>query len=689
MTENKDKYKYFRIEARELLDGLNQGALELDRGNRGKELIAQILRLAHTLKGAARVVKLPEVAELAHSIEDQLAPYRDQPDAISQKHINQILGFLDTAAARIAALDQAKADKPKSIRQPVAEEFSETVRVEIEEADKLLEGISETALQLTGLQQSAETMEGARKMASTLLESLALRAKTEVNGAGLAAARVKTQALAEELRSCLEQLDRRMMTGIDRVKGELTQVRDAANRLRLLPVSRVFASLERAARDAAQALEKNVLFKPSGGESRVDTHVLGVLQSALLHLVRNAVAHGIESPQERVAAGKPVQGCLELQVERRGNRMAFICRDDGRGIDVGAVREAAVRRGVIAPAAAASLGLEQVVQMLMKGGISTSRTVDEVSGRGIGLDVVRETASRLKGEVRVRSERGQGTSIEILVPVSLSSLAALEFEAGGMIGSLPLDAVGEVLRVGDHEIARSPGKDSIVHNGKAIPFMALARALGAKPNAEKNRRAWSAMVVKASSGTAAIGVDRLLGSVHVVVRPLPALVKASPIVAGASLDAEGNPQLVFDPEGVVEAACLGAMPAAEEHPASRPSVLVIDDSLTTRMLEQSILESAGYEVDVATSGEAGLVKAKEKHYGLFLVDVEMPGIDGFEFVSRTQAESALRDIPSILVTSRSAAEDQQRGQLVGARGYIVKGEFDQTRLLETIRELIG
>src|SRR6266481_729830 len=690
MDQNKDRYKYFRIEARELLEGLNQGVLELERGSRGKDLVGRILRLAHTLKGASRVVKQPGIAELAHSIEDAFAACREKPDAVSQESINQVLGLLDTAAAQVAVLDVPGAEGAGETSGRVVEEFSETVRVEIEEADRLLEGVSETAVQITALRREAGAIERARHLAGSLLDTLALRPGVEVNGTGLAAASMKARELAEELRSHLERLDRGLMAGIDQVEAEFTQVSDAANRLRLLPASTVFASLERAVRDAAQALQKNVLFESFGGNSRLDTHVLAALRDALLHVVRNAVAHGIESRPERIAAGKSVQGRVELRVERRGNSASFICRDDGRGIDVDAVRRVAVRRGLVAPSNAASLGLEEVVQIIMKGGVSTSSTVDEVSGRGIGLDVVRETAARLKGEVRVRSERGHGTSVEILVPVSLSSLTALQVDAGGMVVSLPLDAVQQIVRITDHDIVCSAEKESIVHHGKVIPFMTLTRALRMKTDdVERRRQAWSAIVLVASSGTAAIGVDRLLGASSLVVRPLPALVKAEPVVAGASLDAEGNPQLMLDPEGLVATSCLGKGPVLERDSEKRASVLVIDDSLTTRMLEQTILESAGYEVDLATSGEEALVKAREKQYGLFLVDVEMPGINGFEFVSRTQTDTVLRTVPSIMVTSFNAVEDRRRGEHAGARAYIAKGEFDQGHLLQTIRELIG
>jgi two-component system chemotaxis sensor kinase CheA len=236
---------------------------------------------------------------------------------------------------------------------------------------------------------------------------------------------------------------------------------------------------------------------------------------------------------------------------------------------------------------------------------------------------------------------------------------------------------------------RSGGKDSIVYDGSVIPFLALKKALTNKTVADRKSRSWSVVVVEDSCGMAAIAVERLLGVTSIVLRPLPELSEADPIVAGASLDAEGNPQLVLNPEGLVAAACVGTIPGLKPVSGRRPPVLVIDDSLTTRMLEQNILESAGYEVDLATSAEEALGKARQKQYGLFLVDVEMPGMDGFEFVSRTQTDAALRSVPSILVTSRNAPEDRRRGEQVGARAYIVKGDFDQGFLLQRIREFVG
>jgi two-component system chemotaxis sensor kinase CheA len=684
----KDPYKYFRIEARELLEGLNQAVLDLERGERGKDLVGRVLRFAHTLKGASRVVKQPDIAELAHSIEDAFAPFRDGHGTIPQACTNRTLGMLDRIAVKVASLDLPSAEAKGQTQWPIVEESFETVRVEIEEMDTLLDGVSEASVQIVALRREVTILERARLLAGNLLENFAQQHRAEANGTGWNATNVKARATAEELCNHLEGFKRTFAARIDQVETEFTQVREATNRLRLLPAATVFPPLERAVRDAAQSLNKEVRFESVGGTSRLDAHVLAAIRGALPHVVRNAVAHGIEPPHERAAAGKPRQGRVEVRVERRGNRVAFICTDDGRGIDLEAVRRAAVRRGFVAASNAASLGLEEVVQIMMKGGITTMSAVDDVSGRGIGLDVVRETATRLKGEVSVRSEPGKGTSLEICVPVSLSSLTALEVDARGTIAALPLDAVRQTMRVANHDIARSAEKDSIVYEGKVIPFLDLARALRNKTMADAKRQFWCAVIVEAPRGLAAIGVDRLLGTTSVVVRPLPSWTEADPVVAGASLDAEGNPQLVLDPEGLVATAFLGRAAVVDGDTAKRPSVLVIDDSLTTRMLEQSILESAGYEVDVATSGEEGIEKARGKHYGLFLVDVEMPGMDGFEFVSRTQADASLRAVPAILVTSRSAIEDRRRGEQVGARGYVIKGEFDQVHLLRLIREFM-
>jgi two-component system, chemotaxis family, sensor kinase CheA len=685
---DKDPYKYFRLEARELLDGLSQGVLELERGATSKDLVSRLLRFAHTLKGAARVVKLAEIATQVHAVEDALAPFRDQDRRVPQETIDELLRLLDAVSGRLATIDPAA---PVTVDAPapsaVVEEPIATVRVELAEMDVLLEGVTEATVHIHSLQRETETLERAQRLAALLVDQLGSRAGGDSLDAPVA--RLRAQSLAEDLRGTLARLRRTVPGGVELVARELAQVRDAANGLRLLPASMIFGPLERAARDAAHASGKNVLFQTSGGEQRLDAHVLDALRNALLHLVRNAVAHGIEPEAQRSAAGKAATGHIRLHVERRGSEVAFVCRDDGAGIDVEAVRRAATKAGLLPPARAAAASQQELFGLLLKGGLTTARRLTEVSGRGVGLDVARETVAQLGGEVVIESTAGRGTSIELRVPISLSSISTLVVDAGGATAVVPLDAVRQTLRLGAAEIARSPANDTIVYEGQIIPFVPLARALRRPSGSARERSHWSAVVVQSGSALVAVGVDRLLGTASVVVRPLPTHAAVEPVVMGAALDAEGHPQVVLDPAGLVVAAQTEHGAVREPERAPRLPVLVIDDSLTTRMLEQSILESAGYTVELATSAEEALTKAWQHRYGAFVVDVEMPGMSGFEFVATTRSDPKLREVPAILVTSRNAPEDRRRGEEVGARAYVVKGEFDQAFLLQTIRQLVG
>ena len=316
------------------------------------------------------------------------------------------------------------------------------------------------------------------------------------------------------------------------------QVREAAERLRLLPASLMFVTLERAARDTGRGLGKRVAFRTSGGEIRLDAQIFNVVQSALVQAVRNAVAHGIETTAERAAAGKAAEGHVVVQVRQRGREVAFVCRDDGRGVDLHQVRLALERKGLSA-AAAATLGSEELLQRLLAGGISTSGAVTQHAGRGIGLDVVREAVSRLRGEVALRSDPGVGTTLEIVVPMTLAALDALIVESAGRTVAIPLDAVKRTLRVAVDDLVESAQGASILFDGKVVPFAPLERALRHAAPAQASAKCWSAVVIEGATALAAVGVERLRGTQNLILRPLPELTPCDPLVAGASLDAEG------------------------------------------------------------------------------------------------------------------------------------------------------
>lgn len=678
-----DPYRYFRLEARELLAQFEEAALELEKSERGARQVQRLLRLAHTLKGAARVVKQAEIAEAAHAIEDELSPFRDAADAVPRKHIDAVLRHVDEIGGRIGRLTTVEPAKIAVEGPPTTDETLRTVCADIADMDALLEGISEAHTLLNGLRPATTAVEQGQHLADLLVQQLGKRdAADHDRPAGDAMNRALSTA--EELRRCFAGLERGLGPAIDQMDRELRQLRTSAEQLRLVSAGTLFTALERTALDAAAALGKAVAFDGKGGDIRLDAYVLATIQGALVQIIRNAVAHGIESEGERRQAGKPPVGRISVSVARRGRRIVFRCRDDGRGVDLAAVRRVAIRRG-LGGADAERFGAEDLVRLLLRGGITTSETVTDVSGRGIGLDVVREAVERLAGEVVFHTEAGAGVTFELIAPLSLAAIEALVVEVDGVAAAIPFDAVRRSISVAGADISRTASHATIIYDRTAIPFLPLPKVLhGIQSPVGRN---WPAVVVVGAGGLAAIGVDRLLGSESVVVRPLPEFTPVSAIIAGASLDAEGNPQLVLDPDGLVAEARRGG---ADFEPAHvRRRVLVVDDSLTTRMLEQSILESAGYEVELATSGEEAFESVRRTRPALLLVDVEMPGMDGFTFVERIRLDPVLHDTPAILVTSRDAPEDRQRGREVGAQGYIVKSQFDQAELLTMIRHLLG
>jgi two-component system chemotaxis sensor kinase CheA len=677
----KDPFRYFRIEAGELLEQMANGVLELEKGSINAELVLRLLRLAHTLKGAARVVKQTEIANLAHSLEDVLTPFKEGTKTLPRECVDNLLASLDSITANLAQLPTADAPTVSTLKSEIVVQgvsAVRTVRADMVEVDTLLDGLGEISNELGSVRRHIELIESARNWATQLSQQQTMSP-------------TRLKSVAEEIRTILSSVERNMSFGIQRIDRELREARDAAERLRLVPINGIFNSLERTARDVAHSTGKQVEFKATGGEIRIEGAILDAVQSALIQLMRNAVAHGIESGAKREIFGKAAMGRITLEVERRGYRVWFRCKDDGAGVDLEAVRLALHKKGWSA-IDTNKMDANALMDVLLKGGISTSSVVTEISGRGIGLDLVRDTVKKLDGELFATTEPGSGTVIELVVPLSLAALDVLIVENLGHVAAIPLDAVRCTLRITPEEIIHASNGKLIVFEGQQIPFAPLHLGEQQKnPGSKSASKSLTAVVVATKDKLSAVAVESLRGMDTVVMRPLPSSCQADPIVLGVHLDSEGNPRMVLNPDVLVMQRWLGAANNARENEShQKPSlpILIIDDSLTTRMLECSILESAGFTVELAACAEDGMDMASRNDYALFLVDVEMPGMDGFTFVQRTRADPVLRNVPSILVSSRDSSEDRRRGIESGACAYIVKGEFDQVEFLGRVNELV-
>ncbi|SEK94433.1 two-component system, chemotaxis family, sensor kinase CheA [Roseateles sp. YR242] len=710
----KDPYRYFRVEARDLLTQMSETVLAAEQAEPAQalEVPAKMLRLAHTLKGAASVVRLPTIAGLAHAIEDLLTPLRDSARPPSRDDLDAVLAVIDEASQAVAALSgnatpltapgygaaqsstasasPAASPAASLTGSPVAPDQGTAINAgpsaPVGSPPPPLEGTASAtaadvdvdALPLPIMEIPQIVSKELDTLSDSVGESLAHVSTLKRLGAQIADLRKTLPMAPEDLATRLLRLEEQLERGGRQLERELLQTRDYAEQLRLVPASLLFGPLQRAARDAARSLGKQVMFQ-ARGEAKLEGGVLNALLGALVQMIRNAVAHGIEAPEARLAAGKAAQGRIELLVSREGRQVRLRCIDDGAGIDMAALRRTAVAKGV---PNAAHMDEPALIERLLRGGLSTARQVDALAGRGVGMDLVRDTVARLGGQLTLQSQHGQGTTLEMRVPLQLGAVRALNVFADGLASWVPLDAVVQVVQrpvINGRQMALGQ---------ELVPHVALAELLN--PGRQRTQQApGAALILRSGAQQAAIGVDGVDGVATVVWRPPPALLPPSKMVIGLALDAEQQPLAVLNPEGLIEAA-RRARPQAAPPARRAATILVIDDSLTTRMLEQSILEAAGYRVHMASSAEDGLEAARRERYALILVDVEMPpGMDGFSFVEKLRADEDLRSIPAVLVSSRNAPEDLARGAAAGADGYIIKGEFSQNAFLDKVAELVA
>jgi len=508
-----------------------------------------------------------------------------------------------------------------------------------------------------------------------------------LRAAGVAAGRGELTGGRDRLRTLATELARTAREGLRDAEGQrlaAAVLREDLRALRMVPAALVLEPLRRAVRDVAGRLGKDVELVLGGADVRLDRRIVDELRDPLLHLVRNAVDHGLELPEARRAAGKPPKGRIAVKVEPRGARVAIVVEDDGRGLDLGAIRAAGVAKGLVTAEAAGRLDVDETVRLLFHAGFSTRSEVTEVSGRGVGLDVVQTTLVRLQGTVDVSHEPGRGTRFELEVPLTLAATAALLFRIGRDVAALPADAVERVLLFAEGDVGTVAGRPTVKVGEEQVPFAPLARLLGLSA-AEAPVRRRTALVLHSGAQRVAVGVEEVLGQQELVVNALGSRVATVSHLAGASVLDDGR---VVGMLSAPEIARRAQPAAGGPRATARVKVVVADDSLTTRSAMKALLEIAGYAVLAAGDGEEALALLRESGAQLVVSDVQMPRLDGLGLARRVKADPGLRATPVILVTSLDAPEDRAAGLEAGADGYLVKREIERGKLLELVRQLL-
>lgn len=672
MTADEQVLQIFREECHERLDRIQENLLAVEAGQGGPQAIDALFRDAHSIKGNAGMVGFDEVRLIAHAMEDLLGTARDQ-GVLDRELVEPLLQATDAvrrgtsgergvaadAVERLAMLSASpgagngaeRADgrpsRPANGAGPDPGASSESgvapasptppttgataaergsMRVATTKVDRLLDVVGETVLHHRRLEHLLETEGG-------------------------------EQGMEEEF---------------GRGDNLLDELQDAVIQMRTLPLSSITGPFPRAVRDLAMAQGKELELSIVGSDTQLDRVILDGISEAIAHLLRNSVSHGIESPHEREQAGKPRRGRVELRAEQRGGTVAIEVADDGRGVAAEVLAQAREQGSL--------------TDVLAQPGFSTAANVTELAGRGVGLDAVKTHVESLGGSLEVSSESGAGTRTVMLLPLTLALLRVLLLERAGQRFAIPLGAVQEVVVVGER--SSLGGTPSIHLRDESVALADVAELIGAAAPDLPERP--PAVVISSSQHRVAIMCDRLHGEEEVVIKGLGVLSAIGGYLGGAILG-DGRIALVLDPAYIVRLRSRGriAVPApAETRAATR--VLVVDDQFTVRELQRSILETAGYGVVTASDGREALAMLQaDREIALVVTDIQMPEMDGFGLLEAIRSDGRLGSLPVVVITSMSSAEQRKRGAELGADAYIVKEDFDQQALLETIGNLVG
>jgi len=721
----------FQVESAEHLHGM-RAILAASGAGGTPPGIDEAFRRAHSLKGAARAVEMQAVESFAHLIETLFTRVRTQDLELAEQTRALLLEALDEIEDLVAAyLGGLGPPGPSGVRQAIEQlvggaaqsstgearaavagpmgagsgalataagpVHADTVRVGVQDLERVTRSATLLALEasrqegvggeIRAFVRAARRLD--RRCQSLRAEPGLRRLLSERAAAALSVELETLQQEAHVLSGRARSLQRLHWRAAWGQRSATEALQQDLRQARMVPAGSVFDGFRSMVRQLARDQGKEIELHTVGFDVEADRMVLQALKDPVMHLLRNAVDHGIEAPETRERAGKPRCGNIGLQVEAEGSRLCVRVQDDGRGFELGQIRRTAAARGLTGSAEAA--GDAEIVQLLFLPGFSTATEVTEVSGRGMGLSVVQQEVHRLQGDVSVAGTPGHGCAFTITAPLAVAAHRMLMVGCQGQRFLVPAGSVARLQRVRKSELRTVEGSTAMLVGGDTVPVLALAELLGLGDRTVAEHGGWVQVVqLQAAGRRAGLAVDALLAvSDHVVVDLGLPPAQCRDFAGGVILD-DGAVCLVLRPSELL-CARTGRGPVATAAPAAaprRPAILVVDDSITTRTLEKSILEAHGYRVVVAVDGQEALTVLRGGGIGAVVSDVQMPRLDGFGLLAAIKADPELRRTPVVLVTSLERPEDRQRGLELGADAYVVKSRFDQCDLLATITQIL-
>lgn len=751
----------FKLEAESHGAALSDCLLALERSPGDLSVIEHLMRAAHSIKGAARIIGLDVIVPLAHAMEDCFIAAGEGRQSLSPGRVDQLLKCVDVIT-EVRSLDEAdlpawalertprvdalvaelRAPPPADDSAPVAAPPPETnpgqaapsrsdaplaappssepappsapavspsssgashVRVASSVLNRMLFLAGESTVEASRLQEIRSRMSLMKSRERVLEEAvqslggaLSARRAGSADDSILASFRdlvTATDAVHAGLAEQTLHLDDSLRR-IEELSGALyTEV----VRSRMRPFSEGIVGFQRMVRDISRELGKSVLLRVDGESIHVDRDILQKLESPLTHLIRNSLDHGVEPPDEREAAGKPRTATISLGARHQAGMLVIEVGDDGRGIDPETVRRKVVERRLVDESIAARLTSAELMEMLFLPGLTTKAAVTDISGRGVGLDVVQSMAQAVSGTVTLESDLGRGTRFLLRLPVTRSVMRAILVRIAGELFALPLARLDRIVVIPEDQALPVQGRAQIELEGDSIGLVWASDVLGTTV-AGPGRGSLAVLVIGAGDNRCGLVVDEIGGEEDLVVRPLDARLGMVPHLAAAAIRSDGSPILVIDAEDVWRSVkeslqggrSLGVTPtrqAARE--SGRRRVLVVDDSITVREVERQLLSREGYEVTVAVDGKDGFNMLRSGRFDLLVTDVDMPRMTGIELIRAVRREASLAQLPIIIVSYKDREEDRLAGLEAGASAYLTKSSFQDDSLIRMVADLIG
>ncbi|HEX4120751.1 MAG TPA: response regulator [Verrucomicrobiae bacterium] len=731
----------FKVEAAEHLQAIAAGLLALEKAppaNEQRAHVETVFRAAHSLKGAARAVNFAAVESVCQSLENAFAAWKRQDTVPLRHEMDAMHRLLDTATEALNA-PEVRRDPPLveglSKSPAVAVEtvptkvspvlpsgaagktpISDTVRISVAKLDaQLLEAEEMLAVKLTAAQRAGDVRGLANELevwnkewAAVQPEIRALRQSSD-----RPASPQRNLPRSPALARVIEFLDWNH-DYLRSLEGKITTLRQTteqdhaavgklvddlledSKKMLMLPVATLTALFPKLVRDLCRDQGKEAGLVIRGEEFEIDKRILEEMKDPFIHLLRNCIDHGIEKPEQRVKLGKPLRATITFVVSPiNGSKVELLVSDDGSGIDIDKVKEAAVQRGLISAEQSRVMTQSEAMALVFQADVSTSPIITQLSGRGLGLAIVREKTEKLGGRVSVESQRRVGTSIRIVLPIAAATFRGILVEVAKRQYIVPTAQVERVLRFKATDVQTVEGRETLSLNGRAVALVRMAQILELPPAERMSDPAAAipAVILGADDQRMAFAVDAVLDEQEVLVKRFAKPLSRVRNIAGATVLGSGQVAPILNVADLLKSARKSGGAAAPTAAGAKPAeaktsaILVVEDSITSRMLLKGILESAGYQVKTAVDGLEAFTILRTQNFDLVVSDVEMPRLNGFDLTAKIRADKKLAELPVVLVTALESREDRERGVDVGANAYLVKSNFDQSNLLEAVRRL--